>query len=283
MRDDSLVALLPFLVADGCELVVTLGAYFDESDRQEGTAPICIAGYVFSPGGYRRFARHWRKFLKSAKAGGLTHLHMTDLYAGGGEYRDLGDQREDIFARAVELINDNIMAGIAVLFEQEEFERTAPPWFAQLQGSIYSTACQMCMRATAFWLQKHGRSQLVAYTFENGHKFQHEANAIMSRMGSVVTDTHRYHSHTFADKKTTAGLQAADVLAWVLARAEIGFPRNRTIQLFRPHLLSLAKDNDKYQVLRFTDEMLRRFFQEQLDRPTELYFKRPPEMRGRLR
>jgi hypothetical protein len=139
------------------------------------------------------------------------------------------------------------------------------------------------MRATAFWLQEHGRYQLVAYTFENGHKFQHEANAVMSRMGSVVTDTHRYHSHSFADKKTTAGLQAADVLAWTIARARIGFPRNRTIQLFRPHLLALAKDNNRYQVQIFTDEKLHSFFQEQLDKSAEYYFKRPPEMRGRLR
>ena len=80
-----------------------LTAYFDESDRKDGSEPLCAAGYIFHPGAYRRFAREWRRFLKSARPGGLQYLHMTDLYAAKNVYEDLGDRRGEILGRAVEL------------------------------------------------------------------------------------------------------------------------------------------------------------------------------------
>jgi hypothetical protein len=263
-----------------------LAAYFDESDRKDGSEPICVAGYVFSPGGYRRFAREWRRFLRSACPGGLRYLHMTDLYAGlGAGYRGLGDHRAAILGQAVALINEHIAAGVGTMFDQAEFVDAAPPWYAELQGSIYSTACQICLRQTAVWLEDHGCSQLVTYTFEAGHKFEHEANAILRRVAAAprVQDTHRYHSHRFAEKTAAAGLQAADVLAWTLARARIGFPDNRTMDLFAPHVMALARDSSRYQVNVFTAHTLRRFFAEQADKPKDYYFRKPPEFRGKLR
>lgn len=262
-----------------------LAGYFDESERRDGAEPVCVAGYVFTSGRYARFAREWRKFLRSARHGGLTHLHMTDLYAGQGEYRGLGDAREDVFCRAVEIINEHMLVGVAVLFEQADFEATAPAWYASVQGSIYTSACQICLRATSVWLEDHGHQALVAYTFETGHRFEHEANAVLRVVAGMngVADTHRYRSHTFGDKKRLAGLQAADVLAWTIARAHVGFPSNRTIDLLRPHMLALASDSSRYQVQMFTDTKLARFFAEQADKPADLYFSKPPEMRNRLR
>lgn len=279
-KEDGLAALLPFLVADGCELVVTLGGYFDESERQERSEPIAVAGFIFRPGNYKSFARDWHKFLKRWR---LTHLHMTDLYAGQSEYKNLGDRRGPLFGEAVGLINKYAMAGIAVMFLQKEFEKLAPPWYAQHQGSIYATACQICLRATTVWLDKNECRQFVAYTFESGHRFQAEANALMKRIGQVLPERHRYQSHSFADKKSSAGLQAADLLAWTAAKASGGFTSNRTLRLLAPYYHRLLEDQEKYQTAFITGASLRQFFAEQRHKPEGYTFKRPPEARQRLR
>jgi hypothetical protein len=280
---DSLSELLSFLSADGCELLMVLSGYFDESERQAGDEPICVAGYVFRPGAYRRFAKRWSRFLHSS---GLSHLHMTDLYAGKGDYLDFTvARRAGLLGRAVELINAEQMCGVAVAFKQAEFERMAPPWFAGLQGSIYSAACQACMLQAAYWLREHGCSQRVAYVFETGHKFQHEANAIMRKIatGPDVADRFGYQSHSFVDKQTAAGLQAADILAWTLSRTVVGFPRNRTMDAFKPYILALANDDARYQANFFFGRKLERYLKEQLEKPDSFYFRKPPEFRNRLR
>jgi hypothetical protein len=259
-----------------------LQAYLDESDRPDGEQPICVAGYVFKPRQYSRFAREWAAFLRDSK---LTHLHMTDLYAGKGECRGLTGGKGPLFGRAVDIITEHTLCGVAVMFDQKEFEAAAPPWFASFQGSIYSTACQITLRTTAFLLSELGYRQLVDYTFDQGYRFAGEANAIITRIASVsdASEQYRYHSHAFADMKRTAGLQAADVLAWTIARARCGFPDNKSIAAFEPHIRRLAKESRKHSLQIFTGRKLRLFFEEQRDRPGDYYFKKPLEMRNRLR
>ena len=266
--------------------MASLRGFFDESDRQDGTEPICVAGFIFRPGAYARFASDWRRFLKGARFGGLSHFHMTDLYAGKRAYEGLGDRRAEIFGRAVEIIRKHVFLGVGALFDKGEYERLAPPWLATLQGSIYTAACQLAMRATAFSLEQHGSYQPVDYSFEAGHKFEAEADAVIRRIAQVGVreEQYRYGTHAFRDKREAAGLQAADIFAWTVARAHVHFPANRTMALLKPHLLTLVQGTDRrFKVHTFTKDSLIRFFEEQLQRPEDFYFRKPPEMRDRLR
>ena len=171
------------------------------------------------------------------------------------------------------------------MFEQSEFVSEAPSWYAEHQGSIYSAACQICLRSTTVWLEEHACHQLVAYFFESGHKFEKEADAFLRHVAQMPTaeGTHRYHSHSFMNKKKAAGLQAADVLAWTIARANVGFQNNRTMAVFEPHVRALSQDSSRYQINIFTREKLRRFFKEQAEKPDAYLFKRMPELRSKLR
>lgn len=282
--EDGVSALLAFLTQDGCELLMVLGGYFDESEREGADDPICVAGYVFKPGAYRIFAKRWRRFLRSA---GLGHLHATDLYAGVDSTYGKFDakRRAALLARAVELINASYLVGIVAAFNRAEFERMAPEGFAAVNGSIYSSACQVCMRQTAFWLKAHSHYQNVAYVFEAGHKFQHEANAIMRPISSTaeLTAMFRYHSHSFVRKEDAAGLQAADLLAWITTRALLGFPQNRTMAMFREPIQLLVGDGSRYQANFFFDHILKQYLEEQREKPDRFYFKKPPEFRNQLR
>lgn len=60
--------------------------------------------------------------------------------------------------------------------------------------------------------------------FESGHKFQHEAAAVVKGIASVplyATEAH-YATHGFRSKGEACGLEAADILAWA-ATKERGF------------------------------------------------------------
>ena len=279
---DPIAELLRGHVADGCEYVMTIQAYFDESERVgAGPEPICLAGYLFRPVGYLQFTRKWSRLLRRFR---LEHFHMTDLYAGQEDaYKRLGDRRGVLFGEAVDLIRQHALAGFAALFDQAEFEAVAPPWFVKTNGSVYTTACQLCMRMASSWLDKRGASQSVAYHFENGHKFRSEADAIMGRIPErkSLGDLFRYQSHTFVGKPAL-GLQAADLLAWTVTRLRVGFPDNATRRLLRPHLERLA-GGDNHLIQHFTGERLRQFFLDQAERPQDYMLKKPTEFRGKLR
>lgn len=267
-------------------LAHSLKGFFDESERTEGQEPLVVAGAVFYPGRYRRFAREWRRMLRTAPGGPFTHLHMTNLYAGKREYDGLGDRRGEILGAAVDLINDHTTLAVSVVIDQAEFERLAPAWYAELHGSIYTTACQMGMRATSFHLSEFGISRPVDYEFERGHRFASEAEAVLREIRNLPVENeegYHYGSHAFTDKKSEPGLQAADLLAWTIARAHVHFPTNRTVQLFRPHLLRLGRDLNRFKVQLMTGDKLSRFMEEQVERPRHYFFKRPMEMRDRLR
>jgi hypothetical protein len=64
---------------------------------------------------------------------------------------------------------------------------------------------------------------------------------------------------------------------------QVGFPDNRSIALFKPHVIALSRDSSRYQVNVFTGDKLTRLFTEQLHKPGDYYFKKPPEFRGKLR
>lgn len=193
--------------------------FFDESEGDSSTDPLGVAGYVFKPDDYKRFGRAWKRV--KAAAGDPPALHMTDLWAGGRAFRGLNRaKRAAVFAEAVDAINEHMMAGAAVIFPRRQFEAFAPPDWPQRMGSIYSAACQMVLQGVGFWMIEHNYVAPVRYIFEEGHPRQPEADRLL---GSFAHDpgeraARRYHSHAFGAKTQFAGLQAADVLAWIVTK-----------------------------------------------------------------
>jgi hypothetical protein len=265
---DSIISILPFLDPEEGVLIVTLAAYFDESERQSETDPISVAGYLFRPGDYKQFSRAWKGVRK--RAGNVNAIHMTDLFAGKVEFRGLSlSRRGEILQDCVDAINEHMTSGVGVVFFQKEFEAAAPEWWPQRFGSIYTAACQIVLQALAYWMKKHGQSQPVSFFFETGHRFQAEANALMVGAGKdpTLSQRLRYESHAFVDKRKAAGLQAADILAWALTK---GYgPANQKMKggvaaAFMAPLMSLAKHKNKNQINVLVGDKLERFFAEQL-------------------
>ena len=166
---DGLADYLPFLCPNGDGAILILTGYFDESERQEAAEPICVGGYLFKQTGYKQFHRYWRREVLRFHGHSFPHFHMTDLCAGRQEYDGLSiPDRQEILSSAVAGITRFAYGGIAIYFDRAEFEAVAPAEWPKYRGSIYSTACHMCLQATASWLRKWGSGSKVLYVFERG-------------------------------------------------------------------------------------------------------------------
>ena len=263
-----------------------LSAYFDESERFEPSEPFAVAGYVFKPAGYKHFVRKWARMLASGPTE-TPFFHMTELYAGRGLYQGWSvEQRAAILARAVDAVRKHTYCGISILLSQSEFEKLAPPQWRFEYGSIYAGACQLALRTTAYWMDQHRCSDPIAYVFENGHAFWDEADSILSETGKhpQLGSLYHYNSHRAINKRDAYGLQAADMLAWTMARFTVGVPVNHTMAAFAPLFQRLASgQSGKYQLFHPTGDLLRRFFQEQLSRNDHVVVDLKKAKRMRLR
>jgi hypothetical protein len=267
LRHDALGLVLPFICDNGPRLIMALGAYFDESIRDgQGVEPISVAGYVFKASAQRAFRRAWKRVLIAGPTP-TTHFHMTNLYARDYEYKGWSaEDRAKVLRKAVEAVRRHAFCGISVILSQTEFEQFAPASWKEEFGSIYSAACQMALRTTAYWMDQHKCFTPIVYIFENGHKFWKEADEVLKATGNdpELKKLYRYHTHMPLDKRSTYGLQAADMLAWIMTRAIVGFPKNHTMAAFEPILKEfVAKESKRYQIFYPTGDNLRKFFHEQ--------------------
>jgi hypothetical protein len=285
---DGLSALLPFILPNQKGLLMVLAGFFDESERSEKSEPMSVAGYIFKPKGYHHFVRKWERMLKSGPTP-TTHFHMTHLYARTYEYEGWSvEQRADVLRQAIDAVRKHAFCGISVLFSQSEFERLRPPLWEFKFGSIYTAACQMVLRMTAYAMDRHLSYEPIAYAFESGHRFWDEANAILTGTGKdpQLKRVYRYHSHTAIDKEQAYGLQAADMLAWIMTRLTVGAPSNHTMRTFVPLLNWMVRDQSqrtKYYLFHSTGEHLRQFFNEQMSRQDHIVVSLEKAKRGRLR
>lgn len=255
-----------------------VAAYFDESIREDGDAPICVGGFIFKASDYRRFSERWRReVLRLPDRRTLRHFHTTDLFAGRGVYAGVTiDQRVQILRNAVTVICDLFYLGVGISFMQAEFERLAPPEWPKFRGSIYSACCHMCLQATAHWLRRNQCHLDVLYVFERGHKMQNEADTILKAIAAdaEARKDWRYRQHKFEDKDKEAGLQAADLYAWLVTKtyAMKGKTLPRSVVPFREQILRLAKNiGERGRIHEFTGDKLRRFLIEQGDPPAGKY------------
>lgn len=244
-----------------------LTAFFDESDRREGVAPICVGGFLFQPSGYKRFRRYWQSHVLRQRGRRFAHFHTTDLCAGRGEYEGLPiSDRIELLDHAVHAITANAYGGIGVHFNQAEFIKKAPAYWPQVFGSIYSVACHMCIQTTAHRLRAWESPANVVYVFERGHKWQHEADELMDSiaMSAEARSAFRYRQHIF-EPKAEPGLQAADLYSWIITKATVADGKTpKAMKPFIPAIARFVRGQERYLVHSFTGKLLDRFIAEHI-------------------
>jgi hypothetical protein len=279
--EDDLDELFPFIF-DGDGLVAFLVGCFDESERQELEEPLCVAGFFFRQAGYKQFKRKWRSKVLRFKGRSLRHFHMTDLYAGKREYAGMSiADRITILNHAVEAIGEHTYGGVAVEFQQREFEQKAHPVWPMVFGSIYRAACAMCLDATAYWLNQWGSHLPVFYVFERGHKFDSEFDEVLKAIAkNASAKKHfRYRNHLYEDKEQQLGLQSADLFSWVVTKASVvkGRELPRGLIPFTEPLLKLCTTNPgRYKCYPIRGERLEAYLRDAENTPIDMWIKHGP-------
>jgi hypothetical protein len=89
-----------------------------------------------------------------------------------------------LISTAATVINDHITAGIGVNVLQTEFAALAPADWPRSSGSIYTALCNLGLQIVGDWMEAHRPHDWIQYVLEAGHKFQHEADAVLRAIGS---------------------------------------------------------------------------------------------------
>lgn len=187
--------------------------YSDASTIQGYTS---VASLIFRKRHLRPFEKAWGAMLRKY---GLSHFHMTDCNAAGGEFQHWPDEKRDECARiAIELLTQYPMKGIAFTIRNQDFEEIVT------SEGIMPNPVTLGVWATLFsvraWADEFDPAARISYLFESG---DNEQGSINNLMNSVAEDENRrrnsrYRTHDFVPKLGSFPTQAADILAWHAAK-----------------------------------------------------------------
>jgi hypothetical protein len=238
-----------------------LQSYFDESERDGAGDPICVGGYVFKTSDYEKFRRRWRLALRLGSHR-FKGFHMTDLYAGKGEYDGVSmADRAMLLRHAVDAIISHAYTGVGALVDRTEFELVAGPDYPPRNVSIYAATSFIAIQLASHRVRREKRCHLpILYVFERGHKYRAQVDAILTAIASDprTRKSYQYQNHLFEDKWREYGLQAADLFAWMVTKSQIG-GRPKSMWAFVEPIQRLGAAGDRDVILRVTGEQLKNY------------------------
>jgi hypothetical protein len=193
-------------------MTATVHAFFDESGTHAGSPVPCVAGYLVLEGRIDEFNAKWNSVLREAN---LSHLHMVDCAHGNGEFAYLSrTERVSVQTKLIAIIHELTARGIGAMVVARVYEELMP--YHPNMGSAYNYCIWHCLEAVRLWISEEGRPLHVHYHFEGGHASDGEADRLLKICFAKVAARvpFGYSSHKFVEKRTTPGVQAADLLAW---------------------------------------------------------------------
>jgi hypothetical protein len=188
--------------AEGEDVVIK--AYFDESEREDGT--FCIASYCYFPGKAEKLDKLWRKIM------GGKIFHATDMNNRAGDFKGLDPSvSAQMYHKLIDAILKHAEFGVVLSINPRDVTVEWPG----LDGfkTAYALCCTLIVSSISSHLDRLGIKSRVAYIFEDGHRYKSEVERFMN---SVSLSSNRYHylSHSFVPKDGAILLQTADLLAW---------------------------------------------------------------------
>lgn len=195
-------------------LVVTLFAYFDESENAQANI-YCVAGYLFRSEALDSLEADWARILATYDA---PHFHMVDCAHGDGVFKDWDKDKRirlqtDLFA----VLTKYALVGFATTFDTEAADAiAAQSLYGSDSVSPHTLCAWWCLKGAAEWARDNEPNEDVAYFFESGSSRQRSLNGVLETMFGEggLAGKYRYVSHTFIRKESCGAIQCADIAAW---------------------------------------------------------------------
>lgn len=191
-------------------MVALAEAYFDDSGAPDEPFPMCLGGYVFKPGMANALAPEWKAMLDLR---GLDYFRMSECAHGEGQFARLSaHERDEVAREAIALTIKYADRGVAISIDAEV---AADMRGGSIWGNTYSFLCGQTVFAIQQWAHQIGFDGDVAYFFESGTKGYAQAiEALGLIQQSDGERKYRIGSVALVDKKKSAAVQCADLIAW---------------------------------------------------------------------
>jgi hypothetical protein len=208
-------------------------AYMDESGIHDKARFCIVAGYVASPTDWYKFGKEWRRVLKKFCVPVEFHAQRFWTRDGFGrrvdEYQDWSDQKANAYVNALLTAvkkHDLYMLGsvmpVDLFFKYGEDDRRYLTG-AKVEGGKFKTTgkptapyflpFQHCIIEAA---HRFERSAKIDYFFDQNEQLSGWATTLYQDLRSFLKVSDRLGELKYADSKTSAPLQAADLVCFEL-------------------------------------------------------------------
>jgi hypothetical protein len=196
--------LVDVLLREGGYVVALWEAYFDESGDDGRTTEFVVGGYIMTSARAKTMDAGWRDMLRRY---GIEAFHMVDCAHGSEEFAGWPKEcRISIAAEAIALINLFTSDGVCFLTNSTKMK---------IPHDLYSLCSANILMSIAQYVESKEKDGRVSLFFESGHSSQKTAKAEFDNViENFSNEVLRNSTVTFAPKKRTPLLQAADLLCW---------------------------------------------------------------------
>jgi hypothetical protein len=213
---DPVADMLRVILPTGGFAMIEAQAYFDESGSHDGSAILCVAGYIFRKSEAIKLGHEWRKVLRWKK---LPYFHMVECAHGSGPFANLTmAERIVVQTKLIEAIKKYAIQGLAITVNPVEYAtfHARLPLVPDFYENPYAFCSQVVMGGVSVFIERNPYVRSMAYFFEAGHKSAYQAHEIMEGMLKLpnAKEQFRYAGHAFVEKQKSPAIQAADLLAW---------------------------------------------------------------------
>jgi Protein of unknown function (DUF3800) len=207
-----------------------LTAYIDESGTHGHSPMTVMAGFIGYADEWDKFDLKWRDILLANE---LAYIHGKELWQGTGQFRDRprweGSARAALAGLVAPLVLRYARFSLSVILDNAVYDRDYIGGDPKLRkhrhpvDSKYGVCCRTFMSVLARFIERYeGADAQVHLVFEAGHKNSGAAETILAEMYDVAPEIARFISPkiTYALKKLSPGVQAADLLAYPVFKGE---------------------------------------------------------------
>lgn len=186
--------------------------FFDESESKDPWL-FCVAGYIFERDTCNAMEAPWTALLEEF---GVPFFHMVDCAHGAKSFKVLSrESRITLQTKIFDLVKAHMKMGLCVSFDMRNCDLLAQINFPGIsKGPVdhYTLCCYWCISEVARQAHLERMHGDITYFFEAGALHQRFAAALLADV--FRSRRYRYGGHHFVTKTASAGIQAADILAW---------------------------------------------------------------------
>jgi hypothetical protein len=215
-------------------------AYFDESSTHAGSPLIVIAGGASDDVQWSFLEAEWKGLLEEFK---VPYFHMRKFAHSIGPFATWkGDEnrRRHFIERLVGILRRRVTVTIGLALLLDAYREVVTPEKVAEFGTPYALCGTLCVMLAGEWAQQRKHNEPIRFVFESGAREAAELQRGFNtnRAVEAVQKQYRMGAFEFAGKKDLGALQAADFIAWELAKTMVEYQKDSRRRV-RESLLSL--------------------------------------------